>query len=283
MRHAAEGRGGDHRECHNVYGLLMDRAGWDALAALRPDRRPFVLSRAGWAGLQRWAWTWTGDVQSTWDGLRQQVATAIGLGLSGITYVGSDTGGFSGAPSPELYLRWLELSVLMPFCRTHSTARSPNREPWRFGEPYRTAIGRLIRFRYRVLPYLYTLADGASRHGQPMVRPLCWPSNPDAGSSADRALWSVDDAYRLGDALLVAPVVAERRSFAFGPAADRPVVPLAGVAGDGCRLAGRRRLDRRRRRAHGRRRRAGRTARGVRPWRLDRAARRRLASRRPAG
>jgi alpha-glucosidase len=213
VRHAAEGRGGDHRECHNVYGLLMDRAGRDALAALRPDRRPFVLSRAGWAGVQRWAWTWTGDVQSTWDGLRQQVATAIGLGLSGITYVGSDTGGFSGAPSPELYLRWLELSVLMPFCRTHSTAKSPNREPWRFDEPYRTAIGRLIRFRYRVLPYLYTLADEASRHGQPMVRPLCWPAasdGPDAGSSADRGLWSVDDAYRLGDALLVAPVVTDR-------------------------------------------------------------------------
>ena len=103
-------------------------------------------------------------------------ATAIGLGLSGVPYVGSDTGGFSGAPSPELYLRWLELPVLMPFCRTHSTARAPNREPWRFDEPYRTAIGRLIRFRYRVLPYLYTLADEVSRHGQPMVRPLCWPA-----------------------------------------------------------------------------------------------------------
>ena len=130
-------------------------------------------------------------------------------------------------------MRWLELSVLMPFCRTHSTARSPNREPWRFDEPYRAAIGRLIRFRYRVLPYLYTLADEASRHGQPMVRPLCWPSNPDAGSSADRALWSVDDAYRLGDALLVAPVVADGARSALGPAADRPVVPLVGVAGDG--------------------------------------------------
>ncbi len=208
VHHVAEGRGGDHRECHNVYGQLMDRAGWEALAALRPDRRPFVLSRAGWAGLQRWAWTWTGDVRSTWDGLRQQVATAIGLGLSGITYVGSDIGGFSGAPSPELYLRWLELSVLMPFCRTHSTARAPNREPWRFDEPYRTAIGRLIRFRYRMLPYLYTLADEASRSGRPMVRPLCWPV-ASGGSSADRRLWSVDDAYRLGDALLVAPIVAD--------------------------------------------------------------------------
>ncbi|HEX3947435.1 MAG TPA: glycoside hydrolase family 31 protein, partial [Acidimicrobiales bacterium] len=212
---AAEGRGGDHRECHNVYGLLMDRAGWEALAAARPDRRPFVLSRAGWAGLQRWAWNWTGDVESSWDGLRQQVATAIGLGLSGVPYTGSDIGGFSGVPGPELYLRWLELSVLMPFCRTHSVVGSPNREPWRFPEPYRAAIGRLIRFRYRLLPYLYSLADEAGRSGRPLVRPLCWPAEEGAASSPDPGLWAVDDAYLLGDALLVAPVTragVDRRS-----------------------------------------------------------------------
>ena len=207
-RHSVEGRGGDHRECHNVYGQLMNEAGWDALRTARPDRRPFVLSRAGWAGMQRHAWNWTGDVESTWGGLRQQVATTIGLGLSGVAFTGSDIGGFSGVPSPELYLRWLELSVLMPFCRTHSVLGSPNREPWRFPEPHRSAIGRLIRLRYRLMPYLYALAEEASRIGHPLVRPLCW-SAEGAGSSADPRLWTVDDAYLLGDALLVAPVVTE--------------------------------------------------------------------------
>jgi alpha-glucosidase len=229
-RHAAEGRGGDHRECHNVYGLLMDRAGYEALVAAHPDRRPFLLSRAGWVGLQRWAWNWTADIESSWDGLRQQVATAIGLGLSGVPYTGSDIGGFSGVPGPELFLRWLELSVLMPFCRTHSVLGSPPREPWRFDEPYRSAIGRLIRFRYRLLPYLYTCAWQASQHGSPLVRPLSWTG---AGSSPDRRLWAVDDQFLLGDALLVAPVTASEPSRVVVLPSGRwfrwrPVPPLKG-------------------------------------------------------
>lgn len=229
-RHAAEGRGGDHRECHNVYGLLMDRAGHEALVAARPDRRPFLLSRAGWAGLQRWAWNWTADIESSWDGLRQQVATALGLGLSGVPYTGSDIGGFSGVPSPELFLRWLELSVLMPFCRTHSVLGSPPREPWRFPEPYRSAVDRLIRFRYRLLPYLYTCAWVARNTGHPLMRPMCWTRD---GSSADRRLWAVDDAYLLGEALLVAPVSSpEARRSVVLPAGPwyrwRPLPPLDG-------------------------------------------------------
>ncbi len=221
-RHVAEGRGGDHRQCHNVYGLLMDQAGFEAQAAGRPDRRPWLLSRSGWAGLQRWAWCWTADVEATWEGLRQQVATAIGLGLSGIAYTGSDTGGFNGAPGPELFLRWLELAVLMPFCRTHSVTGAPPREPWRWPEPYRTAVGRLVRFRYRLLPYLYTLAHEASRTGHPFVRPLCWPDGRDpVPAGADDRLWSSDDAYLLGDALLVAPATGEGRG-------SRPVPLPAG-------------------------------------------------------
>lgn len=126
-RHCAEGRGGDHRECHNPYGQLMNVAGFEAMAAHAPERRPFLLSRAGWAGVQRHAWNWTADVESSWAGLRQQVATAVGLGLSGVAYTGSDIGGFSGVPTPELFVRWLELSVLMPFCRSHCVLGSPSR------------------------------------------------------------------------------------------------------------------------------------------------------------
>ena len=175
-RFDAEGRGGDHAEAHNAYGLLMDRTGYEALERLRPGHRPFVLSRAGWAGLQRWAWNWTADIESSWEGLRQQVATVIGLGLSGVPYSGSDIGGFSGVPSPELFVRWLELSVLQPFCRTHSVLGVPSREPWRFEQPYRSAIGELISLRYRLLPYLYTLAAEAAEAGHPLVRPLAWPA-----------------------------------------------------------------------------------------------------------
>ncbi len=210
--HDLEGRGGTHLEAHNVYGLDMDRAGWEGARRARPDRRPFVVSRAGWAGVQRWAWIWTGDAESTWHGLRQQVATALGLGLSGVPFTGSDIGGFSGDPGPELYVRWLELSMFVPFCRTHSVVGAPGREPWRFAAPYREIIGRLIRARYRLLPYLYTVAWEASETGHPVMRPLYWnPAGsspaPDVDPPDDRA----DDQFLVGDDLLVAPVTAPGR------------------------------------------------------------------------
>jgi alpha-glucosidase len=193
--------------------MLMNRAGHEGLRAAAPERRPFIVSRSGWAGSQRYAWNWTGDVESTWAGLRQQVATVVGLGLSGIAYSGPDIGGFSGIPDDELYLRWLSMAVLLPFCRTHSVVGVPPREPWRFAEPTRRAVASWIRLRYRLLPYLYTLAHEAAATGAPMVRPLWWPDVPGGGPEAES-----EDAFLLGSALLVAPV--------FEPGAQRRDVPL---------------------------------------------------------
>ncbi len=170
-----DGRGGDHAEGHNLYGLLMNRSGYEGLRRAAPERRPFIVSRSGWAGMQRWAWNWTGDVASTWESMRQQIATIVGLGLSGVPYSGSDIGGFSGVPDDELYLRWLQMSVFMPYCRTHSVRGVPPREPWCFGEPTQRIVAAWIRFRYRLLPYLYTLAHLASETGAPLIRPLWWP------------------------------------------------------------------------------------------------------------
>jgi len=211
-RHHFDGRGGDHGEGHNLYGLLMNRAGYDGLRAACPDRRPFVVSRSGWAGMQRWAWNWTGDADSSWASLRQQIATVLGLGLSGVPYSGSDVGGFSGVPDDELYLRWLQMSVLMPYCRTHSVVGVPPREPWCFGAPTGALVTAWIRFRYRLLPYLYTLAHEATANGAPLVRPVWWPL-PDTGPdddprAADGAPAEADDAFLLGDALLAAPVTS---------------------------------------------------------------------------
>jgi alpha-glucosidase len=197
--HDMEGRGGDHAEAHNLYGLLMDEAGHGALTA--EGRRAFVLSRSGWAGLQRYAWHWTADVESTPDGLRQQVATFLGLGLSSVPFTGSDLGGFTGIPSPELYVRWLELGVISPFCRTHCVLGAPDREPWCFPAPYDTGIERLIRARYRLLPHLYRLAADAHELGHPLLRPFDWPTQGAlTGATADSR------ALLLGDELLVVPV-----------------------------------------------------------------------------
>jgi len=241
-RHDFDGRGGDHGEAHNLYGMLMNRAGYEGLVAARPGQRPFIVSRSGWAGMQRWAWNWTGDAASTWAAMRQQIATVVGLGLSGVPFSGSDTGGFSGDPGDELYLRWLQMSVCMAYCRTHSVLGVPRREPWFLDEPTRALVGAWIRFRYRLLPYLYTLAHQAAASGAPLVRPLWWPPDgapdtdgaparaatapppgaavgptgpvPDAGPDGD------GDAFLLGDAVCVAPVTepgARRR--------PRPAVP----------------------------------------------------------
>jgi alpha-glucosidase len=200
-RHALEGRGGDHREAHNQYGLGMNRAAFEALRARQPQRRPFILSRSGWAGGQRYAWTWTGDMRTGWDNLRQTLATVLGLGLSGFPFAGPDVGGFSGeAPSTELFIRWFQLASFLPFFRTHSAWYLPRREPWEFGPEAEALLRKALQLRYRLLPYWYTLAWQACRSGAPPVRPLCWA---DPGSAELRA---ADDAFLLGDALLVAPV-----------------------------------------------------------------------------
>lgn len=198
-RHDNEGRGGDHREVHNVYGLLMNRAGTAGLVSARPERRPFIVSRSGWAGMQRDAWNWTADVEASPEGLRQQLITFVGLGLSGVAFTGSDIGGFSGIPSPELYLRWLELGVVSPFCRTHSVIGAPAREPWCWPDDAAGQVARLISLRYRILPYLYTLAEESSRTGAPLLRPLWWGESGPA-----TYLEQCADAVKVGDDVVFA-------------------------------------------------------------------------------
>jgi len=203
VRHALEGRGGDHREAHNVFGMLMNRAGFEGLAAERPDRRPFIVTRSGWVGMQRYSWSWTGDVQTSWEALRMTPAMALGLGLCGLPYTGSDIGGFSGVPSPELYARWFQLGSFMPFFRTHCAINLSPREPWTFGPRVLGIVKACMEQRLRLLPYWYTLTWEAATTGLPLLRPLFW-SEP-----ARVDLREVDDAFLVGDDLLVAPVLEE--------------------------------------------------------------------------
>ncbi|WP_052334344.1 glycoside hydrolase family 31 protein [Kamptonema formosum] len=202
-RHFLEGRGGNHVEAHNVYGLLQAQAGYEALRECQPDRRPFIVSRAGWAGLQRYAWTWTGDVETSWEALRQTVPTVLGMGLSGIPHTGPDIGGFKGNPSEELYLRWFQMACFLTFCRTHSANNVKPRTPWSYGEPALSIVREFLRLRYRLIPYFYTLAWEAAQTGHSPIRPLFWHD------SGDERLWGVEDAFFLGSALLVCPVMRE--------------------------------------------------------------------------
>ncbi|MGP4009388.1 glycoside hydrolase family 31 protein [Streptomyces sp. 4N124] len=211
-RHDLDGRGGDHREAHNVYALCMAQAAYEGLRALAPKERPFLFSRSGWAGMQRYGGTWSGDVATGWPGLRASLALVMGLGLCGVPYSGPDVGGFDGSPSPELYLRWFQLGAHLPLFRTHASLRAGRREPWEFGPEVLEHARVALVERRRLLPYFVTLAHLARRTGAPYVRPLWW------GAPEDRALRNCEDAFLLGDSLLVAPVL--------GPGADRRTVQL---------------------------------------------------------
>jgi alpha-glucosidase len=186
-------------ELHNVYALLQAQATYEALA--KRDAQPFVLSRAGYAGIQRYAAVWTGDTPSTWSGLSQTLPMLLGLGMSGVPIVGSDIGGYSGNASAELYARWLALGSISPFSRAHVTQSVPGQEPWMF-TPEVTDIARArLADRYRLLPYLYSLADEAARTGAPILRPLVWHFTDDANTH------DLGDEAMLGPSILVAPVL----------------------------------------------------------------------------
>jgi len=199
--HNFEGRDGKHLEAHNIYGLQMNAAANNAIRNFDPEKRPWMLTRSGWAGVQRYAWKWTGDVESTWEALKMTIGTVIGIGLSGIPYVGSDIGGFSGDPDPELYIRWFQMSTLMAFFRNHASIGSKRGEPWQYGEQATEICREMLYLRKRLMPYLYTLSWDAALTGAPFVRPMIWISPEDA------RFWHVDDAYMLGDHILVAPVL----------------------------------------------------------------------------
>jgi alpha-glucosidase len=195
-----------HAEIHNVYGMENSRATFEGLRALDPNTRPFVLTRASYAGGQRYAATWTGDNSSTWNHLRLTTPMLENLGLSGFAFSGADVGGYAGSPTPDLLTKWIEVSAFQPIDRDHTEKGSADQEPW-IGGPQQEAIRRhFIEVRYRLMPYLYTFADEASRTGLPLVRPL-FLEFPDAAPDhhpLDTDL-TAGGEFLLGADLLIAP------------------------------------------------------------------------------
>ncbi len=190
----------DHAEHHNLYALLEAEATYNGLRTLQSARRPFVLTRAGFAGIERYSSIWTGDNQATWEHLGIAIPMVLGLGLSGVPFAGVDIGGFSGSPDAELFSRFLETGTFFPFMRTHSDLQTPRREPWAFGPVYEAANREMIRLRYRLLPQLYTAFYEHAHDGRPAARALVFEFQ------RDTAVYAVNDEFMFGDHLLVAPV-----------------------------------------------------------------------------
>jgi alpha-glucosidase len=192
-----------HLEIHNVYGMENSRATHDGALALAPNLRPFVMTRASYAGGQRYAVTWTGDNSSTWNHLRQTTPQLLNLGLSGFSLAGADVGGFAGSPPPDLLTRWLMLAAFQPIDRDHAAKGTRPHEPWVDGPEQEAIRRRCIEERYRLLPYLYTAAEETSRDGVPIMRPL-FVEFPHAASDEHPLDLDASGEFFFGPALLVA-------------------------------------------------------------------------------
>jgi len=193
-----------HAEIHNIVGLENARATYEGLLKLRPDERPFVLTRATYAGGQRYGFTWTGDNSATWNHLRLATQMVLNLGLSGIPFVGADVGGFNGSPSSDLLTRWVELAAFSPFFRDHADKGTLPHEIWVNGPEQETIRRRYIETRYRLLPYIYSLADESSRTGLPVMRPV-FLEFPEIFAPSAPGFDHWDTEFMLGPDLLVAP------------------------------------------------------------------------------
>jgi len=185
----------------NVFALNMARATYEGLARLRPDRRPFVITRAGYAGVQRYATMWIGDSNATFAALALNLPMFASLGLSGETFVGSDLPGFMGRGDGELLARSYQVAAFVPLCRNHGAIDDYDHEPWRYGAPYEAIVRKYLQLRYRLLPFLYTTLEEAHRTGVPLFRPLLLDFQDDPTAL------NLDDEFMVGDALLAAPVV----------------------------------------------------------------------------
>ena len=186
---------------HNLYGLAMCMATREAFETQRPGERAFVLTRAGYAGIQRYAAVWTGDNHSWWEHLAASIPMLLNLGLSGVPFVGADAGGFQDNASAELYARWMQCAALMPFFRAHSVIGSTDHEPWSFGARAEAVARTAVELRYSLIPYLSALFVEAARTGLPIMRPLV------LHFGSDPRVRNLNDQFMLGPSLMAAPVV----------------------------------------------------------------------------
>ena len=195
---------GKHIQYHNVYGFLMVKSSREGIMAVRPEKRPFILTRSNFLGGQRYAATWTGDNGSCWDHLKMSVPMSLTLGLSGQPISGADIGGFLFNADADLFGNWIGFGAFYPFARGHACAGTNNKEPWAFGKEIEDASRIALERRYILLPYFYTLMHEASTNGMPIMRPVFF-SDP-----KDLSLRAEEEAFLIGDDLLIIPAFASQ-------------------------------------------------------------------------
>ncbi|MGP4107743.1 TIM-barrel domain-containing protein [Virgibacillus sp. L01] len=207
VMHNKDGKLISHKEGHNLYGLYMSKATFEGLQVQLPNTRPFSLTRAGYAGVQRYSAVWTGDNRSHWEHLEMSLPMIMNLGMSGVAFCGGDVGGFSSDATPELLIRWTQMGAFLPYFRNHSVQDSIYQEPWAFGEETMVIVKKYIELRYRFMPYLYTLFYEAEQTGVPVVRPLVMEF-PD-----DKETLDCSDQVMVGNNVMIAPILRPGQSY----------------------------------------------------------------------
>jgi len=200
VRHDYDGHPCSHRKAHNVYGMQMARATNEGQKQFSGNKRAFTITRSAYAGVQRFSSVWTGDNMATWEHLKIANVQCQRLSVSGISFTGSDVGGFIESPSGELYTRWIQLATFHPFFRTHSSGDHGDKEPWIFEDKYLNIVRRFIEFRYELLPYIYSVFHRHSKHGDPMIKSL------HLAFQHDQETHQREEEFMLGDNLLICPI-----------------------------------------------------------------------------
>ena len=209
-----------HLRYHDVYGMLMVKASRDGILKANPDKRPFILSRSGYLGSNRYAATWTGDNCSTVEHMKMSIPMTLNLGLSGQPFNGPDMGGFALNANGELFGQWIGFGVFFPFTRGHATNDVNNKEPWAFGSDIENVSRTALNRRYRLMPYYYTLFHASSVDGLPIMRPLFF------ADTKDSTLRKEDQAFLVGDDVLIVP------KFAVNPVLPKGIWRTTSIAGE---------------------------------------------------
>ncbi|WP_424963789.1 glycoside hydrolase family 31 protein [Ekhidna sp.] len=202
-----EGEGGTSRKGRNIYGHQMTRSAYESAIANLKGERPFILTRAGFAGVQRYSALWTGDNVANDEHMLLGVRMVNSLGLSGVPFSGYDVGGFAGNGQSNLFARWIQIGAFSPFFRGHSMINSHDSEPWSYGEEVEEISANYIKLRYKLLPYIYHTFLQASEQGLPVARSLC------IDHAQDDKIYETDfeNQYLFGDNILVAPLASDQR------------------------------------------------------------------------
>ncbi len=200
VMHRNNGDSKTHEELHNIYGMLMSKATFEGLKRHLDNERPFVLTRAGYAGVQRYAAVWTGDNRSFWEHMAMAMPMVMNLGLSGVCFSGPDIGGFAHHTNAKLLARWTQMGAFFPYCRNHSALDTIRQEPWSFGDEVEAVCRKYLSMRYAWMPYMYSLFYEASRTGLPVMRPLLLEYPNDSKVS------NLSDQFLFGSNVLIAPI-----------------------------------------------------------------------------